>query len=632
MDKFIIGLVLATVFAIPILVLPFFQDPFTLSKLIILTIGVCLLILLKIIRSIYSDELEYSAGEYDLPVIFIASSYLLSGIFSTPNRYDAFLVPGTGSFVILGAILYLSITQLKEKSKELVKASLIAGGTVFSLVLILSTTKILSIVSFLPPLFSNPLYTSLGDHLTGAIFLLTIIPLGVGLANKSEKTFAKSILGASLGLIILGLIISVINILPGKQTAPLLVDFATSWAIMIDSLKANPIFGVGPGNYLTAFNRYRPIAFNGTDLWSLRFTTSRNFFMTMTTETGLFGIIGLSILVSKLYKHFQTISKDKKLIPLIIILGALMIFPSSSYLIVLLFIVLSLSTKTSLVSIKTTAKLPLLVIASPIIITIAFVWYKGVNIVKAEYTYNKALIAIANNNGKAAYDLLARTISLNPKIDRYHASYAQINLAIAGGIAQNKEITDEDRTTIGKLAQQAIREAKSTVSLNSGRAGNWEILANTYQSIIPLAQGADQFAIESYNQAIALDPLNPNTRIALGGLLYARRDYTDAIEVYRIVTNLVKPDHPNAHYNLAFAYKDSGQIDKAIDELNIVLSLVPKESSDYETASSVLESLKSKGPLTETKSTNLVPPQETKEILKPPLELPEDSQPLAPTP
>jgi Flp pilus assembly protein TadD len=66
------------------------------------------------------------------------------------------------------------------------------------------------------------------------------------------------------------------------------------------------------------------------------------------------------------------------------------------------------------------------------------------------------------------------------------------------------------------------------------RAQNWEVLGRTYQSIIPLANGADGFAAQAYNQAIALDPINPQTRITLGGLYYAAKNYETASRVFEL--------------------------------------------------------------------------------------------------
>ncbi|MEK7111887.1 MAG: tetratricopeptide repeat protein, partial [Patescibacteria group bacterium] len=169
---------------------------------------------------------------------------------------------------------------------------------------------------------------------------------------------------------------------------------------------------------------------------------------------------------------------------------------------------------------------------------------------------------------------------------------------LASSLAQKGEIlTEDDRSTITQHIKQAIREGRATVTLNPGRSGNWEILARIYQAIMPFAQGADNFAIQSFNQSIALDPTNPNLRIALGGVYYALGRYDEAIRVFELAV-LSKPDLANAHYNLAVAYREKGEIEKAIEQMKLVLSLVEKDSSDYELAKTELENLEKKRPAT----------------------------------
>jgi tetratricopeptide (TPR) repeat protein len=248
----------------------------------------------------------------------------------------------------------------------------------------------------------------------------------------------------------------------------------------------------------------------------------------------------------------------------------------------------------------------------------------------AEVKFKKALDALVANQGTQTYDLMREAINTNPFIDRYHASYSQVNLILANAIAQNEDITDQDRATIAQLIQQAIREAKAVVTLNPQRAGNWELLASTYRTIIPFAQGADQFAVQTYNQSIILDPINPNLRIALGGLHYALGDYDTAIRVFELAT-FAKPDHANAHYNLAVTYREKGDIQKSINEMTLVLSLVDRDSDDYELVRTELENLEKRLPTEAAEGTEtLTPPQPAEApVIQPPLELPEEAEPPA---
>jgi len=202
-------------------------------------------------------------------------------------------------------------------------------------------------------------------------------------------------------------------------------------------------------------------------------------------------------------------------------------------------------------------------------------------------------------------------------------------MALASGIANKKDLTDADKKTVTQLVQQAINEGKSTVVLNPSRAGNWEILAQIYRSVMPFATGADQFTIQTYTQAVILDPVNPNLRISLGGVYYALGKYDLAIESFKLAV-LAKPNLANAHYNLAVAYKAKKDYDNAIIEINNVLGIVAKGSSDYNLAKAELDNLQKNKPAASSDTLTAPKPIGTSNI-KPPITLPQEATPPAST-
>ena len=128
---------------------------------------------------------------------------------------------------------------------------------------------------------------------------------------------------------------------------------------------------------------------------------------------------------------------------------------------------------------------------------------------------------------------------------------------------------------------------------------------------------------------MALDPTNPNLRIALGGVYYALGRYDDAIDAFKLAV-LAKPDLANAHYNLAIAYREKKNYDQAIAEMNTVLGLVQKDSADYKLAQSTLEDLKKNQSTKTSGGENLTAPQPVPESnVKPPIALPKEATPPA---
>jgi tetratricopeptide (TPR) repeat protein len=656
LDKIEKIILYATVFLTPLMVLSVFPNPLSSSKLIVLSLGVGLALLIKAIKVILKGSLEFSVGKFDIPVIILLVAYLASSILVTPNKMEAFFVPGMTTVIIASTLLYFLVSGLKEKEQKNLSLVVFLSGVALSIVSLLSLSKAFEYIPQLPAFMKDPLFNTLGGQLPSAIFLITMLPLGIGLLVSQKDVAKKAFISLATVLLVLGLGMSIYSLLPGKPAEPRLLDFNTSWAVAIDTIKASPVLGSGPGNYLSAFNQFRPLSYNQTDNWVFRFTSARSFYLTTLTETGFLGAVALIFILLGVYRRIRKIfGKNKSeftnktfkentiLISLVVLLISFVFFAAVQSHIILLFILLALTSQGRRVKLNLSAqatdennmlssslatRLPAFLVSVPVIVALIVFAVFSSRALIAEATYKKGLDALIQNDGAATYEFLRQAINTNPYVDRYHASYSQINLALANSIAQNEDIADQDRETITQLIQQAIREAKATVTLNPQRAGNWEVLARTYQAIAPFAQGADQFTIETFNQAVALDPINPNLRISLGGTFYALGDYDNAIDAFKLAV-LAKPDHANAHYNLSFAYREKGEIEKAISEMTIVLSLADRETNDYEQAKAELENLEARRPATETEGTeSLIPPQEAEEpIIQPPLELPEDAEP-----
>jgi tetratricopeptide (TPR) repeat protein len=646
----------ATVFLTPLMVLSVYPNPLSAPKLMVLSFGVGLALLIKAVRVILKGSLEFSIGKFDIPVLILLIAYLASSILVTPNKMEAFFIPGMTTVIIASALLYFLVSGLKEKEQKTLSFVVFLSGVALSIVSLLSFSKVFEYIPQLPAFMKDPLFNTLGGQLPSAIFLVTILPLGIGLLISQKDAAKKAFVSLATIILVLGLGMSIYNLLPGKPAEPRLLGFDTSWAVAIDTLKTSPLLGAGPGNYLSAFNQFRSLSYNQTDNWALRFTSARSFYLTTLTETGFLGAVALIFILLGVYRRVRKIFEKNKseftnkafeenaiLISLVVLLVSFVFFAAVQSHIVLLFILLALSSQGRRIKLNLSAqatddnnmlsstlatRLPAFLVSTPVIIALIVFAVFSSRALIAEATYKKGLDALIQNDGAATYEFLRQAINTNPYVDRYHASYSQINLALANSIAQKEDITDQDRETIAQLIQQAIREAKATVTLNPQRAGNWEVLARTYQAIAPFAQGADQFTIQTFNQAVALDPINPNLRISLGGTFYALGDYDNAIDAFKLAV-LAKPDHANAHYNLSFAYREKGEIEKAISEMTIVLSLADRESNDYELVKAELENLEARRPATETEGTeSLMPPQEAEEpIIQPPLELPEDAEP-----
>lgn len=605
-------LTLTVVFLVPLVALPISPNVFVPAKLATLAFGLALVLLVKALRMVVDGKVDLATGNFDLPVLVISVAYVVSTIWGTPNKMEALLLPGTATAVVGGALLYFVINQLGEYKKYLAPV-LVGSASVFSVIMMIAATGALSSLNGQFAYLGVRTFSPAGGYLPSAVFLGTMMIVGIGKILSEKDMARKGAYGLAAVVMLFGLGLSAYQLMPGRPQAPRLPSYETSWNIAIGSVNKNPVFGVGPGSYLTAYNRYRPIDVNATDLWNAKFSTSRSFYLTSFTETGLIGLVALAILLLAVYKYAKKSVADHKLVKtnhdikvnlvaLVALLVALLFVPATAMIIVVVFALLSLNSKTkishfSLVNTQATgaaAKIPAYLLALPLAVLVVLFGMRASNVMAAEYTFKKAIDQLGQNQPVQSYETLQVAINKNPTVDRYHSSYAQVNLALANAIAaqasEETPLTEEQTTQISQLVQQAIREAKNSVALNPLRSGNWAVLGGIYRSVIPLAEGADTFAAQSYAQAIALDPVNPNLRVTLGGLFYGAGNYPTAIRQLELAAS-AKPDLANAHYNLAFAYRENGDLEQAQNQLTIVLALVEPNTPDYDLAKSALEEI-----------------------------------------
>ncbi|MBI2008364.1 tetratricopeptide repeat protein [Candidatus Amesbacteria bacterium] len=434
-------------------------------------------------------------------------------------------------------------------------------------------------------------------------------------------------------------------------------------------MKISPLFGSGPATFISDFTRLRPVSFNLDPNWNIRFASSSSYYLQLLTTIGLVGLAAYLFLVSKTISLFAKSLRFPSESPLyttviasttsILLLFAIQLFlPPSFITFFALFTLLSLLTLSlkhlgsswvheaniDIVAADASGRRSPLLPPLSLVLVLALALptlYLGARAYWAEVLFQKALTAAANNDGKTTYDTLIKAIAANPLVDSYRIAYSQANLLIANSIAAKKDLTDDDRNTIIQLIQQSIREAKNAVALNPANVGNVENMAAVYRNLLNLAQGADQWTLAAYQQAIQLDPPNPNLRIALGGLHFAGKNYDEAIRLFQQAVDL-KPDLANAHYNLSAAYREKGDYPKALVAMQNVLNLLDRTSTDYTKAGSELAELQKKvnvtptpAPVTATESELVAPKPLPSPKISPPIELPSELGPNAtpsPTP
>lgn len=591
--------------------------------------------LLMITSSLFfakEKKIEIAINKLTFPVLGIAGAFIASTLITSPNQIES-LTNSTGTGVIIAlTLLFLAIGML-TKRKETIIYPLIGVSSLLSLLYILQFFKITTIILPFSFIKDNLFWTPAGTLLGLAIVLIATIPLTVEMALSKENQQSQAIIligWITTMIIAFGFVLTLVSIV--KDAKPAVLPFSISWNIAIDTMRQvkNAFFGVGVGNFVDAFTVSKPLQVNTTPYWNIRFGVAGSFILNLLTEVGAIGLFFYLFTFIIVLSFAKKNLKNGVFIALVILFAASLFLPATITTLFFMFTLLgafSLTIPSAHIT-ENSLLFPRIATAFWAVILVV-IWWFGSRWFLGEVYFKRSLVAASQNQGLDTYNNQIKAIGYNPYSEQFRIAYSQTNMALATGLSQKENPSDQDRQNISTLIQQAIREAKVATSLNPKRAGNWENLAVVYQSILNAADGADQWTIAALNQAIQLDPLNPNLRIGLGGILYQLKNYDGAIQQFSVATQL-KPDLANAYYNLSAALREKGDYQGAFSAMQNTLTLVDPNSNDFNKASAELEELRRKLPepakeqAKAGQSETLTNPAEAPIEIKPTIELKEE--------
>ncbi len=670
----------ALLFLFPLFFLTTTQEFFLTNKLYLLAFGGLLLILVSTVELLVTKKIKWNTKPFDNVILLFISGIVLSILISSPNKIQALLNPNFGLVGIVSfALLYFYVSRNVGVLRILSVSSVILSIlTIFFFFQPFKNTTLPQHFAF----FKNANFTPLGNPLDLAIFLGFFVLLGLTRIIKEQRIHAakKALILNTVYLTVISLAFlltaySLFQSFFGKQPSVFLPPFNISWYAAVETLKNLPtaLFGVGIDNFSSMFTRAKDFTYNQTVLWQINsFAISRSLLLHVFTESGILGFIGLGIVLISLFK--KIIAEKSSTFPAAVyLLVVMLLFPPSFIVFFLLFVLAALIANPVTPSLNSghsgygvknekdphheheldlSHVIPLY-IGLPVIAFVAIgavVYFLGFHGYMAEYYFKKSIDGITNKNLKLIYDNQRQAIILNPYTEYYRTNFSQTNFLIANNIAsarqnrpaggegsQQPQLSDQDKQTISQAIEAAISEAKAAVNLNPQRATNWENLAVIYRNIINVAKDADTWTISSYQRAIVLDPQNPIYRLNLGGVYYSMGNYKDAMSLFEQSVGL-KPDWPNAHYNLAWADYQNADYQRAASEMQNILNLLDpkKDKADYEKVQKDLEEFKKKLPKIEEqaspsaqKQPSLSLPTPPANTINPKLKLPKEASPEA---
>lgn len=643
----------------PILITTVTTDAFSIPKQTAAGVLAIVGLIFLGVRWVINRSVRIRRTPFDVPVFLFGLAALLSSIFAV-NRFDSMVA----FFPLLFAIvIYFLITNSTKRPQDVLflSGSLVIGAVIVSFITVLSYFKIY----LFPFEFAKAqTFTPFGSLFDQSIYLVLVLSLALYLALPALR---KKAVDRSRAVFVFGSLVLLAGTLVSLLAAftlqkPNILPVQTGFQIGFASISQDTgrviqgfLMGSGFGTFLNDFTRFKPATINADPtLWNLSFLRSSSFFLELIATTGLLGVI------SFLFLSYRILRSKPLFIPLVIALVLAFILPFSYGIILLLFVLLGIYSaqqglvdrqKTKFFDVElrfVTLKRGVFALADPqsrgeseygnllpyglmgiIVLFSLFVGIPAAKFIYSDYLFQKSLVAASKNEAQKTYELQTRAINMFPQRDGYHRIFSQINLNLANNVAasvpQGASPSAEVQNTIYKLIQQSINSGRNATTISPQTSVNWQNLSSIYRSLIGFGQNADSFAVISNQQAILLDPNNPQGYINYGGIFYQLGQWDNAIRQFQIAVSL-KPDFANAYYNLGHALEQKGDLETALTQYRTVRSLVATDKSSIEQIDKEIASLQGK---IGSAATNANQPQVQSGENQPPIEL---NQPAAKLP
>jgi tetratricopeptide (TPR) repeat protein len=386
-------------------------------------------------------------------------------------------------------------------------------------------------------------------------------------------------------------------------------SFVATMSVTKGVLKSNPIFGIGPNRFGEAWAAYKPLSINskinGNDFWDVYFNSGSGLLPTLMSTTGALGIIAwaaflILFLIVGLKSVFSGIKKGVNwemmaffVLSLYLFISAF--FYSTGIVIFLLslaftgvFIGLTASGSRNEISIlflndhrKSFFSILILILLVICSFALAFKYIERF----ASVTYfGKALTA---STEPLAEDNISKALALYTN-DLYLRTYSQIFFIKLKSIAnKGGTLSDADKKDFENSFGEAKTAAQMAIAYNPKNYINFQFLGSLSEGVGPLGiKDGYSSAITAYQQASALNPLNPGIKLAIANAYFLNGDTKDAKDYGKQALTL-KPDYIDALFFLSQIAKSEGNNAEAQSYAEAALSLDPTNKDLIQNVNSI---------------------------------------------
>lgn len=387
-----------------------------------------------------------------------------------------------------------------------------------------------------------------------------------------------------LALAILFLFLNLADLLPLKISPELTLGQAVSIDIWKEAWQHRPILGTGLNTYLYAFSEYRPEMYNQTAVWGIRFDSASNGWWEMLVTLGVIGILAWAWAVFQgIRTALKAMARPGLLAAWAVLAVYLFLGPISTLYWVLFWFLLALAVAQGMGETKLSAppKLAAASISTRKQLAVSFLFllatlasvaglYLLVRVYVAEIWYEQAqtLSSADNPDPEKVINTIERARALQPYSPAYYRDLSALWLVRARQEASNE---NPDVGTVRSDVAKALSLARQPVDTFAANSiTDWQYLAGIYRDISAYAADAEDWAIDSYTQALTLDPLNPILFTQRGKIYVWQSD-----KISRAATAQLDSSDPSAAIPEETQNQIKDKLDAAVTDLTHAIDLRP---------------------------------------------------------
>ncbi len=396
------------------------------------------------------------------------------------------------------------------------------------------------------------------------------------------------------------------------------LSYKGGWNIVKEVVQRSPVLGSGPETFVYNYSLYKPGSINQTIFWNLRFTNAPAEMLTLLSEIGILGILTfLAIIAVFLPKAIKSLISNEKgsgqltevkiglFSSWLVLMVGWFLYPQNIalmfvfWLFLALLVILNREEKDiKVIDLKSSGKIASAITFGFIILIIVVVgllYLEGSKLI-AEAKYKKGIDLMREGELDLGINKVIRATVVNPYEDKFYRDLAQLFLVQINQNLNNQDLEQQERTNrIQTGISNTINSAVRATILNSKDVANWIVRGSTYRNLMALVNGAGGWAVQSYEQALTLEPTNPfiyteiaRTYINGANLLRnqaqedenARKEMVDylnqAVGAYNKAIEL-KSNYALAHFELALIFERLGQTEEAISRMENSKVFAPRD-------------------------------------------------------